>query len=72
MEGVADTPDYGVAAPLPKDDLMNLFEIDKPTREMVEDSDDLYELLDRGQGVYIIVYDGSQPSEIFFAGYSFD
>ncbi len=72
MEQVADTPDYGVAALLPKEDLMNLFGTDKPTREMIEDSDDLYEALERGQGVYIIVYDGSQPSEIFFAGYSFD
>jgi hypothetical protein len=72
MEGVADTPDYGVAAPLPEEDLLTLFGTDKPTREMIEDSDDLYEVLERGQGVYIVVYDGSQPSEIFFAGYSFD
>ena len=33
---------------------------------------DLFELIDRGESKYIIVYDGEQPSEIFFAGYSFD
>lgn len=72
MEGVSDTPDFSVAAPLPKDDLMELFGTDKPTREMIEDNDDLYESLERGQGVYIVTYDGDRPSEIFFAGYSFD
>ena len=28
--------------------------------------------LERGQGVYIILYNGDQPDEIFFAGYSYD
>ena len=39
---------------------------------MVEESEELFEALERGQGVYIVIYDGGQPSEIFFAGYSFD
>ena len=29
-------------------------------------------LLERGQGVYIVAYRDDKPSEIFFAGYSFD
>lgn len=33
---------------------------------------DFFELIDRGESKYIIVYNGEQPSEIFFAGYSFD
>jgi hypothetical protein len=72
MERVADSPDYGAVAPLPMDDLRDLFGTDRPTHEMVADSDDLFELLERGQGVYIIVYDNERPTEIFFAGYSFD
>jgi hypothetical protein len=72
MERVGDVPDYGVVAPLPKEELMNLFGTERPTREMVESSDELFEPLERGQGVYVVVYDGGQPSEIFFAGYSFD
>jgi hypothetical protein len=72
MEKVSDAPDYSAVAPLPEDVLIELFGTNKPTHEMVEGSDDLYEYLERGQGVYIVVYSDDQPSEIFFAGYSFD
>lgn len=72
MMSVSATPDYCAVAPLPEEDLINLFGTDKPTREMIEESDELYGTLERGQGVYIIVYKDDQPSEIFFAGYSFD
>jgi hypothetical protein len=72
MMTVAATSDYNAVAPLPEEDLMRLFGTTKPTREMIEESDDLYDVLERGQGVYIISYKGEQPAEIFFAGYSFD
>ena len=72
MERVAEEPDYGAVAPLPREELLELFGTDRPTREMVAGSDELFEALERGQGVYVVVYDGGQPSEIFFAGYSFD
>jgi hypothetical protein len=72
MERVSDNPDYGAVTPLRADELIELFGTDKPSREMVEESDDLFERLERGQGVYIITYRGEEPSEIFFAGYSFD
>jgi hypothetical protein len=57
---------------VPDDVLMSLFGTDRPTREMVEANDELYELIERGHGIYAIVYEGEYPSEIFFAGYSFD
>jgi hypothetical protein len=69
---ISDTPDFCVAAPLHEEDLLSLFGTDKPTHEMIEESNELYDKLERGQGVYIIVYKNDQPSEIFFAGYSFD
>jgi hypothetical protein len=72
MMRVSDMPDYCAVAPLPEEDLLDLFGTDKPTHEMIEESDELYDALERGQGVYIIVYKDDQPSEIFFAGYSFD
>jgi hypothetical protein len=72
MERVSDAPDYNAVAPLPEEDLLELFGTDKPTHEMVEGSEELYELLERGQGVYVVVYKDDQPSKIFFAGYSFD
>lgn len=72
MERVADEPDFNAVAPLPRETLEELFGTDKPSREMIEGSDDLYEVLERGQGVYIVAHEGDQPSELFFAGYSFD
>ena len=72
MERVSDEPDFNAVAPLPDEDLLELFGTERPTREMVEGAEELYGLLDRGQGVYVVVYKDERPSEIFFAGYSFD
>jgi hypothetical protein len=72
MMTVSDTPDFCAVTPLPEEDLLDLFGTNKPTHEMIEESDELYDKLERGQGVYIVVYRDNQPSEIFFAGYSFD
>src|SRR5215510_15804560 len=65
MERISDTPDYGAVAPLPKEKLFDLFGTDQPTHEMVESNYDLFDELERGQGIYIIVYDDEKPSEIF-------
>ena len=72
MMKVSDTRDYFAVAPLSEEKLRELFGTDKPTYEMIEDSEELYEVLERGQGVYIIAYKDAQPSKILFAGYSFD
>jgi hypothetical protein len=73
MERIAGEPDFNAVTPMPRETLLELFETDRPTREMIDESDELFELMDeRGQGVYVIVYEGERPSEIFFAGYSFD
>lgn len=73
MERVAEEADFNAVTPVRRETLLELFGTDRPTREMVDKSDELFELMDeRGQGVYIIVYEGERPSEIFFAGYSFD
>lgn len=39
---------------------------------MIEQSEELFEGMGRGQGVYIIAYKNGLPDEIFFGGYSFD
>jgi hypothetical protein len=72
MQAVSDTSDFCVVAPLSPDRLRELFGTDKPTHEMVEESEELYEEMERGKGIYIIVYKDGQPSKLFFAGYSFD
>jgi hypothetical protein len=72
MERISETPDDGAVVALPNEELIALFGTDKPTREMIEDNDDLFEILERGQGVYVIAYQDDEPSQIYFAGYSFD
>jgi hypothetical protein len=72
LDRVADQPDYGAVAPLDDGALQALFGTTRPTREMVEASDDLWEDLERGQGIYIVLYKHDEPDEIYFAGYSYD
>jgi hypothetical protein len=72
MERVVATPSFCAVTPLAGEDLQRLFGTDRPTHDLVANSDELFEVLERGQGVYIIVYKGNQPVEIFFAGYLFD
>jgi hypothetical protein len=72
MERISDTPDYGAVVPLPDEELIDLFGTDKPTRAMIEDNDDLFDMLERGRGIYVIAYRDDEPSEIYFAGYSYD
>ncbi len=72
MERVGTKPDYGVVVPLPAEELKRLFDTDHPTHEAIEKNMDFFENIERGQGIYIVVYKGGTPSEIFFAGYSYD
>ncbi len=72
VSGIGTEPDFDVVAPLGDDALMEFFGTTKPTAEDVEDCDDLFEQIERGQGVYVVIYDNDQPSQIFFAGYSYD
>ncbi len=65
-------PDYGVATPLPEDFLLERFGTTRPTREMVEDCLDILEGVDRGQGIYTVLYRDGQPTEILFGGLSYD
>jgi hypothetical protein len=72
LDHVGDEPDFCTVAPLPDDVLVELFGTTEPTRAMVETDMDFMESIDRGQGVYIILYRDGKPDEICFAGYSFD
>lgn len=70
--GLSDTPDYGCVAPLSTEKLILYFGTDKPTHEMIDSSHDFFDDIERGQGIYVIVCKEGNPSEIFFAGYSYD
>jgi hypothetical protein len=71
--GVGDKPDYGVAAPLTEAELAALLDTATPTRAHVEERlDVLLGDIERGTCRYVILYADGRPSEILFAGYSYD
>jgi hypothetical protein len=72
LDHVSDEPEFCAVALLPPDELERLFGTAQPTHEMIETSDDLFENIERGQGVYITVFKDGRPNELFFAGYSCD
>jgi hypothetical protein len=72
IERVADDPDFGVVAPLADAELKRYFGTATPDHRTVEENLELFEEIDRGHGRYVVVYDGDRPSELFFAGYSYD
>jgi hypothetical protein len=71
LEQVSKEPKLGAVAPLPDEALIELYGTTRPTREMVEQGADS-EYIERGQGIYIIIYREGQPDEILFAGFSYD
>jgi len=70
---ISSTPDFGKAAPLSSQQLMNLFGTEKPTKNMIEQkADEIMQLRERWQATYIIIYKDGLPDQIFFTGYSGD
>lgn len=67
-----EPPLTGVAYPLTSEKLIALFGTDRPTRKMIEENDNYYDDIGRGECIYMIVYNDDKPSELFFAGYSYD
>lgn len=64
MQRVSETPELGTVSPLPVGQLRELFGTEHPSREVIEQSEDFIERLDRGQGVYIITYREGKPDGI--------
>jgi hypothetical protein len=69
---ISDTPDFSCAAPFTNAELTSYFGSERPTRADVEGSDDYWDDMERGQARYAVLYANGSPSEIYFAGYSFD
>jgi hypothetical protein len=72
IDRVDDTPDFGVVVRLPAPSLKALFGTDRPSRREVETCDELFEDIERGQGVCCPVYSDGVASELCFTGYSYD
>jgi len=69
---ISAKPDYDAVAPVPEEELMDYFGATKPSLEEVENCEEMFEQIERGQGIYVVVYEREQPSQIYFAGYSYD
>jgi hypothetical protein len=72
ISAISEEPDYGCAAPFTPAELKQYFGSERPTRADIEQAEDYWDDLERGQARYAVVYAGGAPSEIYFAGYSFD
>lgn len=72
IQRIADQPDYFCAAPLSPREMKQFFGTDKPTRDDVQQSDEFWDSIDRGHARYVVLYKNNQPTELYFAGYSFD
>jgi len=69
---ISDEPAVGGACPLKAEKLLELFGTTKPTREMAESKNDLFDDVGRGEGRYIVLHEGDAPMEVMFYGYSVD
>ena len=72
LDHVSQTPEDFAVSPLDEKILRELYGTDKPTQAMVEENEDFFEELYRGQGIYIVTYRNNQPDQIYFGGLSFD
>jgi hypothetical protein len=72
VEGVSEQPAVGFAAPLADATLEDLYGTRQPTRNMVDSNSPLCESIERGQAIYMTVYQNGHPDELMFAGFSYD
>jgi hypothetical protein len=72
LDHVSDEPEFCAVTPLDDELLEQLYGTTRPTRAMIEGNMEFFEDIERGHGIYAIVYKDDKPDEILFAGYSFD
>jgi hypothetical protein len=72
ISGIADEPDFYVAYPLSPEMLQDLYGTTQPSLAAVEANMDFFRNVPRGQCIYIVCYTVSMPTELFFAGRSYD
>jgi hypothetical protein len=69
---IAEAPGYGVAAPLDEEIVTDLYGTAQPARDIVENNMVFLDSIERGQCAYLVLYEGGEPTEICFVGYSYD
>jgi hypothetical protein len=68
----AEVPHFSYVAPLSREQLIQYFGAEHPTHSKIASCYDFFDDIERGEGIYVIVYENNRPNEIFFAGYSYD
>src|SRR5262245_47902308 len=61
LDRVSEEPDFGAVTPLDEGVLRQLYGTTRPTREMIEENMDFFEDLERGHGIYIVVFGDRGP-----------
>jgi hypothetical protein len=72
MFSVSKEPQYFAVSPMDEEALDAVFRTTQPTHEMAAGNFELFDDIERGHGVYAVIYKDGKPDEILFAGYSFD
>ena len=73
IEHVGESPEFGVAAPLPQSMIERAFGSARPTHDQVEAKwGQIADPLDRWQAYYVTVYKDGEPAEYAFIGCSGD
>ena len=72
IDHVADNPEPTGVTMLSPADARQYFGTERPSRVDVERADQFWEDIGRGEAVCVVLYNGDRPSELYFAGYSFD
>jgi len=73
IEVVCDAPRVGGARALDADTCVELFGSKQPRRELVESRrSNLFEEIERGECVFVTMFEDERPIAILFAGYSYD
>ena len=72
IDHVADQPEPTGVTVLSPALAKQYFGTERPSRTDVERADQFWEDIGRGEAVCVVLYTGDRPSELYFAGYSFD
>ena len=72
LDRVSTLPEDGAVSPVDDSILIDLYGTAQPTRAMIEEDDGFLEEIERGQGFYVVTYQGGIADQIYFGGCSYD
>jgi len=72
IDHVADSPEPTGVTVLTPAEAKRYFGTEQPTRAHIEQADEFWDHIGRGEAVCVVLYSGDRPLELYFAGISFD